>query len=237
MRSSGVELLRLPEPTVGEIIRRVNRFTVEVLVAGKIERAYINNTGRLAEYLVRGKKCFCLRKERGATGLRLIAVEDLNSAALIDTVIQMKSFEVALEKRLLPWARCAIVAKNVKLRNSIVDYLLKCGGDFIYAELKSAVLRDGVFAAYPDCPTLRGRRHIADLLEHVKAGGKGLILFVAALPGVSAFRPYVKGDPEVARLLGAAASAGVEVKAIALHYNPTTSTVVLDNPDLPVQLS
>ncbi len=232
-----MELLGLPEPVVGEVVRRVNRFVAEVSVGGRVERAYLNNTGRLAEYLSGGRLCYCLRKGRGATGLRLIAVEDPHGAALIDTALQMKAFEAALERGLLPWAPCSVAARSPRLGRSVLDYLLSCGGEPVYVELKSAVLRDGAYAAYPDCPTLRGRRHVADLIEHVRAGGRGLIVFVAALPGVSAFRPYERGDPEVARLLEAAARVGVELRAIAIHYEPATSTIVLDNPDLPVHLS
>ncbi|MEM4595279.1 MAG: DNA/RNA nuclease SfsA, partial [Thermofilaceae archaeon] len=44
-------LLDLPPAVEGRIIRRVNRFVVEVVVGGLVERAYINNTGRLSELL------------------------------------------------------------------------------------------------------------------------------------------------------------------------------------------
>jgi sugar fermentation stimulation protein A len=231
-----VELVRLPEPVVGEVVARRNRFVVEVRVEGRVERAYTNNTGRLSEYMVAGRRCYCLRRSGGATSLRLIAFEDSGGAALIDTAIQMRAFEVALERGLLPWAPCRISSRNPRLRGSVLDYLLDCGGEPVYTELKSAVLRDGAYASYPDCPTLRGRRHVSDLIAHVQAGGKGLIVFVAALPGVSAFRPYERGDPEVARLLREARKVGVLLKAISMHYRPEASQVVLDNPDLLVEV-
>ena len=231
-----MELLRLPEPVVGEVVARRNRFVVEVVVEGRVERAYMNNTGRLSEYMVAGRRCYCLRKVGGATSLRLIAFEDAGGAALVDTAIQMRAFEEALERGLLPWAPCRIASRSPRLYSSVLDYLLDCEREPVYAELKSAVLRDGEYASYPDCPTLRGRRHISDLIAHAQAGGKGLIVFIAALPGVSAFRPYERGDPEVARLLELARRSGVLIKALSMHYRPSTSQVLLDNPDLPVQV-
>jgi DNA-binding protein, stimulates sugar fermentation len=93
-----MELIRLPEPVECEVVARRNRFVVEVAVQGRVERAYTNNTGRLSEFMVPGRKCYCLHKEGGATSLRLIAFEDSGGAALIDTAIQAKAFEVALQR-------------------------------------------------------------------------------------------------------------------------------------------
>lgn len=229
-------LLELPQLVVGEVVGRVNRFVVEVAVEGRVERAYVNNTGRLAELLVRGRRCYCLRKSGGSTSLRLIAVSDEVGTALVDTAIQMRAFERALEVGALPWAPCRMVTRGPRLGGSILDYLLDCRGELVYAELKSAVLRDGVYAAYPDCPTLRGRRHVIELMRHARWGGKALIVFIAALQGVAAFRPYERGDPEMPKLLREAAALGVEIRAISMHYEPNLSIVALDNPDLPVVL-
>ena len=38
-----------------EIIERINRFTVEVKVKGKVGRAFITNTGRLKDLIYRGR--------------------------------------------------------------------------------------------------------------------------------------------------------------------------------------
>lgn len=226
-------LLELPPPIERRVARRLNRFTVE-LKSG--ERAYVNNTGRLLDLLAPGRRCYCLPKPSGATELRLIAVEDESGAALVDTRLQMVAFERALELGKLPWAPCRVARRNPKLGSSTLDYLLKCGGERVYAELKSAALRVGCYAAYPDCPSLRGRRHIAELAELARRGGKALIVFVAALPGVCAFKPYGEGDPEIPKLLKEAASAGVTVKSFSLHYEPSNSTVVLDSVEIPVLL-
>lgn len=168
--------------------------------------------------------------------MRMIAVDDGIGVALIDTALQMRAFERAVQTGALPWAPCSIAARNPRLGSSLLDYLLDCRGNQVYTELKSAVLRDRVYAAYPDCPTARGRRQVTELTEHAKRGGSALIVFVAALQGVKAFRPYMKGDPLIPKLLREAVAAGVEVRAISMHYEPRSSAVLLDNPDLPVLL-
>jgi len=221
------------------ILRRVNRFVVEVIAAGTVARAFINNTGRLSEYLAPGRRGFCLRNPPGRrTEYRLFAVEDSGLAALIDTQMQMKAFEEALERGLIPWLReCRVAKRNVRLGDSLIDYLLECRGCTMYLEVKSAVLRgDSRYAMYPDCPTERGRRHIRALIEHARAGGCAALLFIAALPHVETFRAYAQGDPEIPLLIRDAAGSGVLVKALAMHYDPVSSTVCLDNADLRVEL-
>lgn len=228
------KLLELPEPVPCIVVRRRNRFVVEVEVAGEVRAASINNTGRLLDYVAPGKLGFCQSRRGGRTEYRFFSVAEGEAAALIDTQMQMKAFESLLGLRGTAWERCSVAARNPRVGGSVLDYLLSCGGSPVYTELKSAVLREGFYAMYPDCPTLRGRRHIRALIELAKSGYKALIVFIAALPGVSAFKPYERGDPEVARLLQRARDAGVLLRAVAMHYDPQASAVVLDNPSLPV---
>ncbi len=221
------------------IIKRMNRFVVKINVSGTEKLAYINNTGRLLEYMVPGRKAYCIPwKKPGKTTHRLFAVEDYGAAALIDTRLQMDSFEKLVSDKDIPWLKnCVLEKRNPRLGGSVLDYLLNCGGRLLYVEIKSAVLRgDEVYAMYPDCPTLRGRRHIKELTKHAEKRGFGAVVFIAALPGVKAFKPYMEGDPEIPKLLKIAAEKGVLVKAISIYFNPETSMIILVNPDLPVVL-
>jgi len=220
------------------ILKRLNRFTVKIILDGKAQRAYINNTGRLLDYIVEGQRGFCIKHERKLkTDCRLFAVREKNLAAIIDTQLQMKTLEKIMALNLVPWIRgCQILKRNAKLGGSLIDYLLECNGKKVYLEVKSAVLRNGKYAIYPDCPSMRGRRHIAELTNHVKNGGHGVILFIAALPNVKAFKPNSSADPEMSRLLIKAMEAGVNIHAFELYYNPEDYYVYLSKPDLPVEL-
>ena len=221
------------------ILERVNRFVVAVDIAGKRCRASINNTGRLEQFLVPGRKGFCLRPERqGKTDCRLFAVEEPPLAAVIDTQLQMKAFERGLEQGAIPWlAGHALKRRTARLGESLIDYLLDHEGKPAYLEVKSAVLRDVAYAMYPDCPTSRGRKHVRELTALARSGGNAAILFIAALPGVSAFKPYRAGDPEMYRLLVEAGRSGVALKAISMAYRPRGSSVCLLNADLPVEIA
>ena len=238
MNEKSMRVIEVENPVKCVIVGRVNRFVVKVIVDGNEQRAYINNTGRLSELLVGGRGAFCVRsKGTGKMDYRLFAVEDDNLGAIIDTQLQMKAFERALETGLIPWlSGCRILRRNARLGSSLIDYLLRCNEDRVYLEVKSAVLRGGTYAMYPDCPSTRGRKHVKELTNHAKRGGKSIILFIAALPKVEAFKPNKTADPEIHKLLLEANKVGVKLRAIGMYYNPADSFIYLYNPSLKIVL-
>ncbi len=219
-------------------MERINRFTVKIILSNTVQKAYINNTGRLLGYMSQGRTGFCIEHGRRLkTDCRLFAVREENLAVIIDTQLQMKALEKIITFDLVPWIRgCRILRRDAKLGDSRIDYLLECDGEEVYMEVKSAVLRRGKYAMYPDCPSIRGRRHIAELINHAKRGGRGIILFIAALPNVEAFKPNSSADPEISRLLLEAKEAGVDVRALKLYYNPEDLYVYLSKPTLPIEI-
>ncbi|MBN1763427.1 MAG: DNA/RNA nuclease SfsA [Methanomicrobia archaeon] len=234
-------LIRIENPQECRIIERLNRFVVLIERDGTVYRAHITNTGRLLEFMVKGQKAFCFKTpqqhHRGKTDCRLFAIEERGLGALIDTWLQMKAFEDALLRNLIPWlAGCRMRKRNAALgaSRSRIDYLLECHDKQVYLEVKSAVLRDGAYAMYPDCPTERGRKHVRELTNYVRAGGTGIVVFVAALPYVRAFKPNRAADPKLSDALVVAQSSGVDVRALGLYYNPEDGWVYLFEQDLAV---
>ncbi len=221
-------------------LRRLNRFAAEILVEGGPARAFLANSGRLLEFTVKGKPCLALRRPPGGkTMYRLVGFEDLGGMyALVDTWMQARAFEKAVAGRLLPWlSDCRLERREPRTGSSRLDYLFRCPEGPLYVETKSAVLRssDGAYAMYPDCPTERGRRHMAELEALASTGVRAMVVFIAALPDVKGFKPYVEGDPLLYMALRRAAERGVEVRALAMHLE-ATGEIVLDHPDLRVVL-
>ena len=220
------------------VVGRVNRFVVTVRLEGGCCRAYINNTGRLYQFLVSGRQGFCVANEKPRkTDVQLFSVEEGSLGAIVDTRLQMRAFEEALRMELIPWLRgCRLLKRDARLGNSLIDYLLQCDGEEVFLEVKSAVLREGHYAMYPDCPSCRGRRHIRELTHHVRQGGKATILFIAALPNVKAFKPNRAADPGLYESLVAADDVGVRVKAICMFYHSEDCSIYLYDSDLAVHL-
>jgi len=237
MSDGANRILRLDGVEECIILERLNRFVVKILLNGAVLRAYICNTGRLLDYIVKGKRGFCIRHERRKSDCRLFAVEDGDSAAIIDTHLQMQALERLIASKMISWIRsCCILKRNIRLKNSVIDYLLDCNGEDVYLEVKSAILRRGGYAMYPDCTSQRGRRHIREITEHVKDGGRGMIIFIAAMPNIEAFKPNNSADPEMARLLKEAVLAGVNIRAIEMHYEPESHFICILNDDLHVEI-
>ncbi|ADT84133.1 sugar/maltose fermentation stimulation protein [Thermococcus barophilus MP] len=231
-----VILLKLPI-IEGEFIKRINRFVGLVRIRGEVKKALITNTGRLEEFMIKGRKCFCIPKQGGKTDFILVAFEDKNSkGAVIDTRTQAKAFERAAELGLISWLKdCYIKKREVKVGASRLDYLLECSGEEIWVEMKSAVLREGEYAMYPDCPSLRGQKHIRELIKLREEGKRAMIVFIGALPEVRKFKPYAKGDPKIARLLKEAKAKGVEIRALSIALLPS-GEVVLERDNLEVEI-
>lgn len=219
------------------IEKRINRFVVQVNFGdGKSRQVATNNPGRLLELMVPGQKAVCIPNPYGKTAGKLIAIQDDFGWAFIDTYFQMRAFEVAVEKKSIPWLEgYTLLKRNPRLGESVFDYCFRdSSGDTMLLELKSAVYRQGRYATYPDCPSKRGQRHIKELTKYAQNGGKGLILFIASLAEVDAFRPAEDGDPEVERLLRLAVEISpLEIRAFSLLYDPK-SGLKMGNHDLPV---
>ncbi len=231
-------LLSLDNPIECRIVQRINRFVVEVQIGVGRYRAWINNTGRLLEFLEPGRVAFCLQRQSpGKTTHRLFAISDGTLGALIDTQLQMRAFESCLTRDLLPWLPgCKRFKRNARLDASLIDYWMHCATGEVYIEVKSAALRQGRYASYPDCPSLRGRKHVQELLDHAAHGGKACIVFIAALPGAVGFIPNPSADPSLSALLAAASRSGVDIRSIGMYYHPRDCAINLFDPDLPVHL-
>lgn len=231
-----MKLVKFDNPIKCKIINRENRFVVKIEINNHVNYAVINNTGRLKEFFRYGKSGLCIHN-KGKYKYRLIAIHEFdNKYALIDTRIQMRAFEVAVNNKLIPWlTNYVFFGRDPFIGSNRLDYILK-GPDELYIEVKSAVLRNDHYAEYPDCPSIRGRRHIIELMNLVKKGKNAMIIFIAALPGVKAFRPNRHADPSIAKLLLEAARCGVKVKAINVFLDGSDYWVKLLNPNLPVEL-
>ena len=232
------KLFQIEDPQECRVRERLNRFVVLIELGGQKYRAHITNTGRLSEFMINGQRAFCFRTyHRGTTAFRLFAIEEHGLGALIDTWLQMTAFENALDRGRIPWLlNCRRVKRNAQLGASRIDYLLTCHGEALYLEVKSAVLREGTYAMYPDCPSERGRKHIRELTRLARAGVQANVVFMAALPNVTAFTPNRAADFELFEALKVARLSGVDLKAVGLFYHPDDTWVYLYDPDLPVSL-
>jgi len=98
---------------------------------------------------------------------------------------------------------------------------VKNGGELCHVEVKSVTLlaADGSYA-FPDAVTARGRKHLAGLVDAVKAGHRAAMLFAIARSDGAGFRIADEIDPGYFQALEAAMAAGVEALAWRAKVSP-----------------
>ena len=230
-------LLKIENYQKGKIIERSNRFVVKVKVKNKSILTHLNNTGRLEDFIRKGKIALLLPIKNKKLEYRLSMIkEDKNIFSIIDTSLQMKCFEIALQKGYISWLKGAkILKRNFKINNSLIDYLIYHKNKKYLLEVKSAVMKHKNFAMYPDCPSIRGQKHIKDLIElQSKSEYQSIILFIAGMKNISAFSPNKNADPKIYELLKTAKDKGVKIKAIQIYFNKKRKNIILENDDLPI---
>ncbi len=244
MACTGTVLLELEGITSCIVKRKVNRFVVEAELPNRegdrIVKAHNTNTGRLLDILYPGSVLYCVkRRNPGRTQYSIIGSK-VYGGSLINTRLQEKAFIKAIELKLIPWLNDCILSRTQPVvGDSKFDLELDCRGKPLILELKSAVLKGPKGEAlYPDCPTLRGRRHIRELSKLSANGYRTAIVFIAAFPGAVYFTPHNEGDPEIRKLLFGAVKQGVMIKSIGicLDVKGIKGIARIYNTDLPVVL-
>ena len=89
-------------------------------------------------------------------------------------------------------------------------------------------------ACFPDAVTVRGQKHLRELMTAVDQGYRGIILFLVQRGEAQAFSPASQIDPDYARLLCEAVNCGVESLAIQTAVTPESVKLARE---LPVVLS
>lgn len=114
------------------------------------------------------------------------------------------------------------------------DFLLSEPGECVL-EVKSVTLAlgDGL-GAFPDAVSLRGQKHLLELIEVVASGRRACLLFCVMHSGIKRVRPADEIDPQYGVYLRQAAAAGVEIIAWSVHPTPAGLQVL---GQLPVDLS
>ena len=100
--------------------------------------------------------------------------------------------------------------------------------------MKGVTLEKNGVALFPDAPTLRGTKHILEMVKAVQKGYSGTILFVVQMKGCSTFTPNKEMDKTFTEALLKAVEQGVQI--LAYDAIVKVDELVLGDP-LPVVLS
>ncbi len=111
--------------------------------------------------------------------------------------------------------------REVTWGSSRFDLMLAGRDGLCYIEAKSVTLVDDGVGLFPDSPTERGRKHVAELQELVQGGTRAAVAFVIQRADAVAFRPNADADPRFCAALEGALAGGVEVYAFKCEVSMT----------------
>lgn len=219
---------------LGRFISRPNRFIAKVEIDGKEHTVHVKNTGRCKELLVPNASVYLEKAQNPnrKTEYDLIAVEKFRDS-LPPLLINMDSQvvnDVAEEwlKSKEIFGSNATIKREVTKGASRFDFYIEAENRKIFLEVKGVTLENNQVASFPDAPTLRGVKHINELITLRNSGYESYILFVIQLQGVTHFSPNDKTHLEFGEALRNAHKNGVKILAIDCIVTP--DEININNP-------
>ena len=202
----------------GSFVRRINRFTAEVLIDGETELVHVKNTGRLRELLVPKAKV-TLQKTLNMnrkTAYDLISVYKPKLKWVnIDSLAPN-----ALMKQLYMSLNYDLVKAEYTYGDSRIDFYMEKNGEKFLTEVKAVRWRMICIRA-SDCFRTHQRsggvKHLHELTKAAKEGCRTAIAFVIQMNGIHRVLPNEAAQPEFKKALVEAAKAGVQIVCYSCH--------------------
>lgn len=213
----------------GIFLARPNRFIAHVDVGGRVEVCHVKNTGRCRELLLPGVKVWLEESENPARKTRydLIAVEKERE----DGPLFINMDSQAPNRVFGEWAAAGglgfvptLLRPEMTYGNSRFDYYWEFSKEGSlrrgFWEVKGVTLEEKGVARFPDAPTLRGMKHLEELILARRAGYEAGVCFIVQMAGMDRVEPNDTTHPEFGAALRRAARAGVEVLALECRAEP-----------------
>lgn len=205
----------------GRLIKRYKRFLADVeLETGEVITAHCANTGAMTGCQPENARVWLSvsdnPKRKYPHSWELVELEN-KAMACINTSITNRIVAEAIEQNLIneltgyDELRREVVYGNEKSR---IDMLLSSQHSRCFVEVKHLTLKLGhELGGFPDAITLRGQKHMRELMEQVSNGDRAVLFFLVMRNDVERVEPARVIDPEYANLLTNAAERGVEILA------------------------
>lgn len=210
----------------GRFLSRPNRFIAQVETADGIQTVHVKNTGRCRELLIPGATVYlerCVSPSR-KTAYDLIAVEKGPLLVNMDAQAPNRVFgEWAAAGGFLPEVQA--VRAEYSFGASRIDFCLERPSGLHLVEVKGVTLEDGGHARFPDAPTERGVKHLAELRRAVSLGLEASLVFIVQMEGMRDVSPNDATHPAFGAALRDAASSGVSVRAFSCAVQPDRLTI------------
>lgn len=202
--------------TEAVLLKRYKRFLADVTVNGKQVTAHVPNTGSMTACWEPNWKC-ALSVSDNPTRKMPHTLELTHNGETwigVNTANANKLVHLWLKENLIPeLSGYELIQPEKKIGESRIDFYLEEHAALppAYVEVKNVTLKlDGV-AQFPDAVSVRGQKHLRELMELKEKGFRAVMLFVVQREDVNSMRPAESIDKKYAALLKEASAVGVEI--------------------------
>ena len=200
----------------GIFLKRVNRFVAHVMIEHIEHIVHVKNTGRCKELFIPGAVVILepSQNPERKTKFSLIAVYKGETLINMDSQVPNHVVAEGLQAGLISEiGQVLSIKKEVTYGNSRFDIYFENSQGKNFIEVKGVTLEEDGVAMFPDAPTVRGTKHVYEMIKAVQAGYGGYIFLLIQMQGVQCFRPNIKMDEDFAAALTLAQRSGVTVLA------------------------
>ena len=239
--------MNYPNIVKGSFINRPNRFIayVQILSGDGEEKTvicHVKNTGRCKELLLPGVTVLLqYHPEASVLGRKteysLIGVYKKREDDTLLINMDSQAPNLAAYEWIIGSESVCDVKREVTYGQSRFDLAFQLIGKDesgcithtpAFMEVKGVTLESHNHALFPDAPTIRGIKHIEELIHAKNDGYEAYLLFVIQMKGMTGFSPNEETQPEFKEALKRALAAGVHI--LAYDCQITENSMIVDQP-------
>lgn len=227
-------LLKIEGLVEGVFLDRPNRYLANVLVDDEVVSVHVHDPGRLKELLYPQNSCLVKRVigNHRKTQWDMIAAQKEGEFVLVHSGYHRYIAEAILKDAALnPFGTFSKIKAEAKYGQSRIDFIAQVEKkqhlqhdsqpyETIWVEVKGCSLSEEGVAKFPDAPTVRGTRHLEELM-HIKASGDRAGVLLLVLSESDWFVPKRDTDPKFYEAFYRAIKNGVEIHPVKVLLKPT----------------
>ena len=227
-------MITYPNVQIAHFIDRPNRFiaTCRLKETGEMVTVHVKNTGRCKELLYPEVEVALSYQPspKRKTAYDLIAVKKGSAWFNIDSQIPNTLAAQAIQKGtiILPGLKGEIlsVKREKRFARSQFDILVETdSGTQAFVEVKGMTLENHAIGAFPDAPTLRGLKHVTELISAMKEGYQSYVLFIVQFEKVELATIHTVMQPALAQMILSGQEQGLSVIAYNCSVTPDTIAI------------
>ena len=212
-------------------LERPNRFIAIVDIQGKRESVHVKNTGRCKELLVPGAEVILEKSDNPArkTAYDLICVYKGERLINMDSAAPNQAAAEWIRNGGLFPEKVKVITEKT-FGNSRFDIYAESEKRKAFIEVKGVTLEENGIVRFPDAPTIRGVKHVEELIRCLEEGYEAYLLLVVQMEKVLRFEPNWKTHKAFGQALVKAQQAGVRIMARECFVKPDEMNISREVP-------